>query len=186
MPAAGQSIKRDMGHSVPTELELDQVEVVRPVRLFASGHARADRSRVLVEEVAAKIERMCSEFLGRTLRVQPSPAGLCLLGHKKGLVHAEEQEIAEIGAADRLSGRPMNAHETELIIDDYLPASLGRESNNCIRLLKCIHKRLLAKDVTTSLEPNICELEMGIRGGRPHEALRPGPLQHLRHRRGYG
>ena len=176
---ARQSVQSDMRHPVSAEFELDQIEIVWPVLLFAPWHARGDRNGLFREKVSTQIKDMCAKIHGRALRRFSTPASLGLLGYEKGLVHDEEDELAELSLANHPLGGPMDAHETELIVDNDVPTGISCQASDRVSFVEIGRKRLLAEHMAAGLKAKVRECEMGLRWCHHRKDMRLGSLQHL-------
>jgi hypothetical protein len=109
----------------------------------------------------------------------PTPTNLGFRGHKKRLIDTDEQQIAEIGGADSLLGGPMNAHESELVIDNDVSTNLARKGDDRICVVETVHKWLFAKNMAARFQAKPYKLEMAIGWGCYCEEIRLRLLEHF-------
>ena len=180
MSAARQAIKRDVGNPITAEFELDEIKVIWSIRLRHFWHARTNRERLLTKKISAEVENVRAKILPRAAVLLRTPTSLSFRGHKKCLIDINKQQFAEVGGADSFLGRLMNAHESELVIDNDVSTNLVRKSNNRICVIKTVHKRLFAKDMAACFEPKPYQREMGIGWCCYCEEIWLGLFQHFR------
>ena len=179
MSAARQAVKCDVGNPITAEFELDKIKVVWSIRLRHFWHARTNRERLLTKKISAEIENVRTKIFSSAAVLLRTPTSLGFRGHKKRLIDTNEQQIAEIGGADFLLGGPMNAHESELVIDNDVSANLVRKGDDRICVVETVHKWLFAKNMAARLEPKPYKLEMGIGWSCHCEEIRLRLLQHF-------
>src|SRR6516164_5203521 len=75
---AAQAVQGDVRDPVPGKLELDQVQVVGPLRIGASGHAGGYCQRIFPKEEPAEVKYVRAEVLASTLHVLAAPPSLGL------------------------------------------------------------------------------------------------------------
>src|ERR1700687_36912 len=148
-----QAVKCDVGNPITAELEFNKIKVISSIRLRHSWHACTNRERLLTKKISAEIENVRGKIFSSAAVFLGAPNRLGFRGDQKRLIDTNEQQFAEVGRSDSFLGRPMNAHESELVIDNDVSTNLVRKSNNRIGCVEIVHKWLFAKNMTACFEP---------------------------------
>jgi hypothetical protein len=151
-----------VGNPITAEFELDQVKIIWSIRLRHFWHARTNRERLLTKKISAEIENVRAKIFSSAAVLLGTPTRLGFFSHKKRLIDTKEQQIAEFGSADSFLGRLMNAHESELVIDNDVSANLVRKGNDRIYVVEIVHKWLFTKNMAACFKPTPYKREMGI------------------------